>query len=125
MTPLNDPELFTNSPHWIEFLKHDPLRLQHATARLMLESARLDAYLRFTPRYVHVPVLLLLAEQDRIIHNSRTREFVDRFATPDKEVHEYAGAQHTLEFEPDPHIFLGDLVRWLDRQVAVKSASPA
>jgi alpha-beta hydrolase superfamily lysophospholipase len=123
--PLNDPELFTTTPRWLEYLRNDPLRLHFATARMMIESARLDAYLRFTPKYVHVPVLLLLAEHDRIIHNVRTRAFVDRFATPDKEVHEYLGAHHTLEFEPNPDVFLGDMVRWLDRRAAAKASFPS
>jgi alpha-beta hydrolase superfamily lysophospholipase len=111
--PLNDPELFTGTPRWQEFLRQDPLRLHQATARLLLESVRLDGYLRFVPKYVHVPVLLLLAEQDRIIRNDRTRSFVERFATPDKQTIEYAGSQHTLEFEPDPSFLVRDLSAWL------------
>ena len=86
----------------MQFLRDDPLRLHQATARLLIESVRLDGYLRFVPKYVHVPVLMLLAEQDRIINNAKVRAFVDRFATPDKEIIEYPGAHHTLEFEPDP-----------------------
>src|SRR5471032_3641039 len=75
--PLSEPDLFTASPRWQQFLRDDPLRLHQATARLLLESVRLDGYLRFTPKYVHVPVLLLLASEDRIIRNDRTRAFVD------------------------------------------------
>ena len=121
--PLSDPELFTASPRWQQFLRDDPLRLHHATARLLIESVRLDGYLRFSAKYVHVPVLLLLAEHDRIIRNDRTRPFVDRFATPDKQVIEYAGAHHTLEFEPDPNGFIGDMRAWLDKHAEV-GASP-
>lgn len=114
--PLNEPELFTANPRWQEFLRQDPLRLLQATARLMIESVRLDAYLRFVPKYVHVPVLLLLAEQDRIINNLKTRTFVSRFATPDKEIVEYPGAHHTLEFEPNPELWWVDLARWLSNK---------
>ena len=110
--PLNDPDLFTASPRWQEFLKNDPLRLLQATARLLVESARLDGYLRFVPKYVHAPVLLLLAEQDRIIHNAKTRAFAERFTAKDKQVIEYAGAHHTLEFE-EPRPFVQDVVKWL------------
>ena len=113
--PLNDPELFTASPRWQQFLRDDTLRLHQATARLLIESARLDGYLRFVPKYVHVPVLMLLAENDRIIHNAKTRAFVERFATPDKQVIEYAAAHHTLEFEPNPDLFVGDMKTWLDK----------
>ena len=117
--PLNDPELFTASPRWQQFLRDDPLRLHQATARLLVESVRLDGYLRFTPKYVHVPVLLLLAGEDRIIRNDYTRDYVGRFATPDKEIIEYPGACHTLEFEPEPERFIGDLRGWLDRHAAL------
>src|SRR5207245_1552815 len=78
--PLNDPELFTATPRWQEFIRTDPLALREATARLLVESVRLDGYLRPVPVHVRVPVLLLLAERDRIIDNARTRRFVESFA---------------------------------------------
>ena len=115
--PLNDPELFTATPRWLDFLRHDPLAIHQATARFLLESARLDAYLRFVPKYVTVPVLMLLAERDRIIDNTRTRGYVERFAAADKQVIEYAGAHHTLEFEPEPDTFIRDIRTWLDRHL--------
>ncbi len=116
--PLNDPELFTASQEWQQFLRDDPLRLHQATARLLVESVRLDGYLRFAPKYVHVPVLLLLAADDRIIRNELVRGFVEKFVTPDKQIIEYAGASHTLEFEPRPALFLKDIHDWLSRHIA-------
>ncbi len=114
--PLNDPELFTANPRWHQFIQDDPLSLRQATARLLVESVRLDAYLRFVPPFVRVPILMLLAEEDRIIDNARTRAFVDRFGSADKEIIEYRGAHHTLEFEPDPERFIADLQGWLERK---------
>ena len=117
--PLSDPELFTATPRWLEFLKNDPLAIHRATARLLVESVRLDFYLRFLcPKHVQAPVLLMLAEKDRIIVNSQTRSYVQRFASLEKEVIEYPGAQHTLEFEPEPEGFVSELIRWLDRHIA-------
>lgn len=113
--PLNDPELFTANPLRQEFLRDDPLRLHEATARLMIESLRLDGYLWFTAKSTSVPVLLLLASEDRIIRNEPTREFVNSFASADKTIIEYPGAHHTLEFEADPSRFIGDLRDWLDK----------
>jgi alpha-beta hydrolase superfamily lysophospholipase len=113
--PLNDPELFTATPRWQAFIRDDPLALRQATARLLVESVRLDGYLRFIPSYVQVPLLLLLAGKDRIIDNEPTRGFVDRFASTDKEIIEYPQAHHTLEFEPEPDTFIHDLKRWLEK----------
>jgi alpha-beta hydrolase superfamily lysophospholipase len=115
--PLNDPELFTASSRWQDFLRSDSRSLHRATARFLVESARLDRYLRGAPQYVRVPVLLLLAEKDRIIDNVATRWFVEKFATPDKQVLEYPGAHHTLEFEPNPDRFLADVQRWLEKHL--------
>ncbi|MBY0525309.1 MAG: lysophospholipase [Gemmataceae bacterium] len=115
--PLNDPELFTASPQWQQFIREDPLALRQATARLLIESVRLDGYLKVVPGHVDMPVLLLLAEHDRIIANEPTRRFFERFATKDREIIEYPGAQHTLEFEPNPQQFCDDIQRWLERHL--------
>jgi alpha-beta hydrolase superfamily lysophospholipase len=115
--PLNDPALFTATPHWQQFIRDDPLSLRRATARLLVESVRLSGYLRFVPDYVRVPVLLMLAENDRIIDNERTLDFVERFGVSNKEFIHYPGAHHTLEFEPDPELFISDLHRWIERRL--------
>jgi alpha-beta hydrolase superfamily lysophospholipase len=118
--PLNDPELFTANPRWQRFIQEDPLGLRQATARLLVESARLDAYLRWIPPCIRIPMLVLLAEKDRIIDNIRTRRFIARLASLEKRIIEYPGAHHTLEFEPNPEVYLGDLRRWLQDQVENK-----
>jgi alpha-beta hydrolase superfamily lysophospholipase len=123
--PLNDPELFTTNPRWQQFLRDDPLALRQATARLLIESVRLDGYLKVVPAQVQVPVLLMLAGQDRIIDNARTRRFVERFAAPDREIIEYPNAHHTLEFEPEPERIFADLQRWLEKHSSLQPAVPA
>jgi alpha-beta hydrolase superfamily lysophospholipase len=113
--PLSDPDLFTATPRWQDYIRTDPLSLREATARLLVESVRLDGYLRWSTDYVRVPLLLLLAEHDRIIDNAKTRQFVERFPAA-KEIIEYPGAHHTLEFEPHPDRWLDDLLNWLDQR---------
>jgi alpha-beta hydrolase superfamily lysophospholipase len=122
--PLDDPELFTASPRWREFIRTDPLALHRATARFFVESFRLDRYLRKAPSHVKTPTLLLLAGQDQIIRNDKTQRFFHKFATADKNVITYGEAHHTLEFEPDPDRFVAEMLRWLDRQCRAPS-SPA
>jgi alpha-beta hydrolase superfamily lysophospholipase len=125
--PLNDPRLFTDSPRWQEFIAQDPLALREATARFLFLSAVLDLYLVSAPRHIRIPVLLLLAQCDRIIEVSRTRHYVERFATPDKTIIEYEAAHHTLEFEPDPERFIQDLTAWFRRheRLVVRQGKPA
>jgi alpha-beta hydrolase superfamily lysophospholipase len=120
--PLNDPEMFTASPRWRDFIRADPLAIHEATARFFVESVRLDRYLRKAPAHVTVPILLLLAGQDRIIRNDRTHRFFHKFATADKNIITYAAAHHTLEFEPNPDHMIGEMVRWLVRHSGNRTA---
>jgi alpha-beta hydrolase superfamily lysophospholipase len=114
--PLSDPQLFTATEKWLNFLRDDPLTLHQATARFLIASTALDLYLRDIPSHIKVPVLLMLAGRDRIIDNRPTRDLVERFTGP-KEIVEYPEAHHTLEFEPDPERHVTDLLEWLRRQM--------
>lgn len=96
--PLNDPALFTASEQWRRFLREDPHALHQATARFMVESVRLDTWLAV--RKWDLPVLVLLAGQEKIVDNARTRAWADRRLRK-KQVIEYPAAYHTLEFEAD------------------------
>jgi alpha-beta hydrolase superfamily lysophospholipase len=122
--PLNDPTLFTASPQWQQFLRDDPLALHRATIRFLAASLHLDRYLRYLPRRFHLPVLLLLAEKDRILDNAATRRYMERLATPDRTILEYGEAHHTLEFEPEPQRFIDDLIRWLGEHADRETATP-
>ena len=115
--PLNEPELFTADPAWRAFVRADRFGLREATARFMLASFGLDLYVRRAGPSVTCPVLLLLAERDRIISNSGTRSFVESFATNDRTVVEYPDAEHTLEFEDNGHPFVRDMESWLGAKV--------
>jgi alpha-beta hydrolase superfamily lysophospholipase len=79
----------------------------------------LDRSLRYLPHRFDAPVLLLLAEKDRIIDNVPTIRYFQRFAALDKRIIEYAGAHHTLEFEEKPDLFINDLIAWLKQHDGV------
>src|SRR5262249_39593619 len=111
--PLNDPTLFTGNPERQKFISDDPLALREATARFLVESIKFDVYLNRAPGHVTVPVLLMLAGQDRIIDNAATRDYVGRFSSRAVTVTEYPDAHHTLEFEPDPEPMFKDWTEWI------------
>jgi alpha-beta hydrolase superfamily lysophospholipase len=120
--PLSDPALFTASPEGQAFIAADRLGLHAGTAGLLAASTLIDAMLRRIPSRVRQPVLLMLAGQDRIVDNDRTRAYVDALASARRQVIEYPEGHHTLEFEPDPSRYARDLIGWLDRQLAANVA---
>lgn len=110
--PLNEPELFTDTPRWRDFIFDDPLRLRQVSASFLVASRRLDRYVAGVGRSdPGCRLHLFLAGRDRIIDNAATKAFVRRVGWKDREITEYEQACHTLEFEPDPEPFFTALVR--------------
>jgi alpha-beta hydrolase superfamily lysophospholipase len=125
--PLDDPHLFTENPERIRYIAEDPLSLREVTARFLYESRCLDRMVRRAAGEVRMPVFLALAERDRITDNRATRALVARLGpsgagAPRHRIVEYAGASHTLEFEPSPEPFFRDLVGWIDEVEAPEGA---
>lgn len=112
--PLNEPELFTDTPALRQYIADDPHRLRRATARFLLSSRLLDRRLAAAPvGALRLGVKLLLAKRDRIIDNDATRAVLERLAGSRLTVRTFDAA-HTLEFEPDPsavHAALVEAVR--------------
>jgi len=114
--PINEPEMFTATPRWLDYLRRDPLRLRQVTASFLLASRRLDRFTRTARRHPGVPIALFLAEHDRIIDNEKTRRWLRELPWPDRRLVEYRNAHHTLEFEPEGCTFVDDLVNWVSSQ---------
>ena len=112
--PLNDATLFTANPAMLRFIEQDPLKLTHATASFFVASHKLDTMVPKVLDKLTMPVHLFLAERDRIIDNDATIELLGPILQTESGTTErltmYAGAEHTLEFEPAPEPFMADLL---------------
>ena len=108
--PLSDPALFTDNEAMRRRIRTDPHRLTRATASFLLTSHRMDRTIARAPAgTLTLPVNLLLASADRIVHNGRTRRVLARLTGDRVNVVELAGA-HTLEFARDPAPLVSALV---------------
>ena len=111
--PLNDPALFTAMPERVAYLRSDALQIHQATAGFYLASRRLDKPASKLRNAVEVPLHLMLAGDERIIDNERTRAFVRELNWGGTLITTYGRSRHTLEFEPDREVFFADLAGWM------------
>ncbi len=111
--PLEDPRLITADAERHEFINNDPLVSRYVTSGFLNSGRDLDRIVDRHADRIHHPTLLVLAGEDRIIDNSKTKLLVDSFSTREVTTVCYPGAQHTLEFESVRDQFVGDLVGWL------------
>lgn len=110
-----DPEEFSELGPFVDFIRSDPLVRTAFPARFLFELARARGRLGRAARQLRAPLLVAMAGADPICDNARGRRLLDRVVTP-KEIHEYAGARHILEFSGQRDAFFADLTGWLHRQ---------
>lgn len=121
---LNDPALFSDSPAWQEFIRRDELALHRVTVDFLRANLRLGPRIEQRAANIRGPVLMMLAGKDRIIDNAANRAWLQRLnRTTTTRLIEYPDACHTLEFEPRPEKFVGDLLSWLGDVVTKQSPS--
>lgn len=77
-----EPEMFTHTPHFLDFIRRDPWRLQNVTARFLFASRALDWMIARRIDRLRLPILLLLAENDPIIDNRGVLELLSAARHP-------------------------------------------
>jgi acylglycerol lipase len=93
-----EPHMFTQTPDFLEFIRHDPWRLQRVTARFLFTSRVLDWMIARKIDNLALPVLLFLAGNDPIIEN---RGVVDLVSAVNKQVRLrlFDEAIHAIQFD--------------------------
>lgn len=116
--PLRDPGLFAREPRWQQFIASDPLALHQVSTSFLAAGQMLAERAVRNASRITCPTLLMLAGCDRIVDNTRTRQWYARLGSRHQTLIEYPHAAHTLEFEPDRDRFVADLLDWLERTTA-------
>ena len=94
-----EPEMFTDTPAHLAKLRRDPLRLHYATARFLIESAKLDHYIdRMMPTNT-LPVLLVLAGRDQIIDNQGVTDVLERGTQEILDIVIFSDQTHSVQFD--------------------------
>lgn len=109
--PIED-EMFTADPEPLRYMASDPLRLRKVTARFYFQNFMLDRFLKNRGYQWAAPTQMLLAEHDAIVDNRRLRRMFESLSVEPKNMHEYAGCRHSLQFEK-PDEVAEDIVSWM------------
>jgi alpha-beta hydrolase superfamily lysophospholipase len=112
--PLS-PDQFSELAPFVEFVRDDPLALRTVPARLLYEVRRARGQLAEAAGALRAPLLVAMAGDDLICDNRRNRRLLERVTTH-KEIREYSGARHILEFSGQREVFLNDLAVWFKRR---------
>jgi alpha-beta hydrolase superfamily lysophospholipase len=118
--PLDD-EMFTSNPHFLEYIKTDPLSLREVTASFFFRQAVWDRWLR-RQTGLRLPMLLLQSGRDPIVDVDAVRAWFSRLESRHKRYVSYPEWGHLLDFEDDRQRYWNDAADWLDSLTAQPAA---
>ena len=110
------PELFTENPPFLDFIRNDPLSLRDVSARFFFEQFFWDRRLRQLETLA-VPLLVLQSGRDDIVDVDVVRAWFDRLVAPRKDYRLYDDFGHILDFEDDRGRYWADLGTWLEETI--------
>jgi acylglycerol lipase len=93
-----EPEMFTNTPRFLDFIRRDPWRLQKVTARFLLTSRALDWMIARRIANLRLPILLFLAGKDPIIDNQGVADLLSG-VTSQVRLQIFDEAIHAIQFD--------------------------
>jgi acylglycerol lipase len=106
------PEMFTTTPLYLEYIRRDPLRLKSATVRFFWQSRALDRYVERNIVGNRLPVPLFLAGEDRIIDNQGVLDVLRRGAAPELALVTYPEQTHSVQLDA-PRRLAQDVATWV------------
>jgi len=93
-----EPEMFTHTPRFLDFIRADPWRLEKVTARFLLTSRALDRMITKKIANLRLPILLFLAGKDPIIDNRGVRDLFSGVKNQVR-VQIFDDAIHAIQFD--------------------------
>lgn len=107
-------EQLTDEPAWRIALSGDPLRTRELTARFIVETFRMQGFVRANMSRVRLPVACFLGESDRIVDNVEVVRALARLGSKRVHLETFEGASHILPASVPESEMVDRLRRWLE-----------
>ena len=110
-------EILCHNAQWLDHISEDPLVTKRATARWFTESLKAQGQAMAEKPDRKLPVLLLLAGDDRLVCNDAARALHRSIAEDPAAVREYAGMFHSMFHESEHSQVIVDINDWIESRL--------
>lgn len=107
--------LFTRDPVVAKRIDMDPLEVRNFTAKFYLSILKAIIYVNMKPRTIKLPVLMLLAGQDKMISAEAAAAYFKKIRSKDKELKWYPEMYHALYVDKDREKVFRDMITWINK----------
>lgn len=107
------PEHFTDVPDYLEYIRHDQLRLTRATSSFFVESLKLTRQCNAASRAIQMPILVLQSGRDEIVNVEKIKQWFTSLNAKDKTLSMFTDAAHSLDFDYQSAKYQDALANWI------------
>jgi alpha-beta hydrolase superfamily lysophospholipase len=110
-------EMFTRDPVMAKRINNDPLEVRMLTAKFFMSILKAIIFVNMKPRAIKLPVLMLLAGQDKMISAEAAEAYFRKMSSKDKEVKWYPQMYHALYVDKDRENVFKDIASWVNKHL--------
>ena len=114
----------TQDAEWVAATEADPLMVHRGTARWLMETFRTQALVLANASTVHLPTLILVAGDERLVSTEAARRYYELLVASDRTWIEYPDLRHELFNEVGRRVVLEDVAGWLAARSEGGAAGP-
>jgi len=112
-----DSSMCTRDTHYRHRMDSDPLEYRHAPPKLLVEVLCAQIRAKMASRTVTLPVLFLIAGEDRIADAGAAAGVFSTVPSADKALVEFPGMYHSLSVELGREAVFEEMLKWVDKRI--------
>lgn len=112
-----DSSMCTRDTHYRHRMEQDPLEYRHAPPKLLIEVLLAQVRARMAARKVTLPVLFLVAGEDRIADARASASVFGMISSADKALVEFPGMYHSLSVELGREAVFEEMLKWIEKRI--------
>ncbi|MBI5124336.1 MAG: alpha/beta hydrolase, partial [Candidatus Omnitrophica bacterium] len=107
----------TRDPDYLKKIEADYDKDLLSTSKILVDIFFIQLYLRFSKIDLKVPVLFLIAGDDKLVDNGASKRFFKKLKVKDKTLIEYPGMYHSLSVDLGKEKVFSDILKWAEGRI--------
>ncbi len=112
-----DSSMCTRDSGYQKIMDSDPREHRLATSGLLVKLARAQIKARKLKNKIKMPLLFLVAGEDKLVDVETTKRLFDNIGLEDKTIFFYPEMRHALSIDIGREKVFGDILKWVERLI--------
>ncbi|MFA6079101.1 MAG: alpha/beta fold hydrolase [Candidatus Omnitrophota bacterium] len=114
---LFDSSMCTRDEDYRRMMDRDPLEYRSISSKMIFDILLAQAHAGMEKNKISVPVLFLLAGEDKIVDAAQARRVFNSLAVKDKALVEFPGMYHSLSVDLGKESVFEEMSKWMEEHI--------